>query len=387
MSAEQASRGASRRILVLEPYYGGSHRAFLDAWVARSRHRFELLTMPARKWKWRMRGAALWFADALATSRRPADVLFTSDMLSVADLRALLPAEYRQTPMVCYFHENQLTYPLSEHDYRDYHFGLTNLTSGLAADAVWFNSAWHRDVFVQAVKDLLRQMPDHVPPGLSERVAGRAEVFWPVVDTPPGDVLRAAAARGERRDPLTILWCHRWEYDKDPETFFRTIFRLDESGTDFRLVLAGESFRAVPSVFEAAWKRLQPRILYAGYLKSRPEYWSWLARAEVVVSTALQETFGIAVVESLLAGCWPLLPDRLSYREILPAEFHAPCLYADEAELFERLTALCVHRPDPAAAGGLHREALGMHDAVARTAALDAAVDRVAESRCQVSGT
>ncbi len=386
MGADRASGGAFRRILVLESYYGGSHRAFLDAWIAHSRHHFELLTMPARKWKWRMRGAALWFADALAASPRPADVLFTNDMLSVADLRALLPADQRRTPIVCYFHENQLTYPLSEHDYRDYQFGLTNLTSSLAADAVWFNSAWHRDVFVQALEDLLRGMPDHVPPGLAERVAGRAEVFWPVVDPPPEDVIQVAAARRERRDPFTILWCHRWEYDKDPATFFRTIFRLDESDVDFRLILAGESFRSVPPVFDAAWKRLQPRILHAGYLGNRPAYWSWLARADVAVSTALQETFGIAVVESLLAGCWPLLPDRLSYREVLSPEFHAPCLYASEADLFDRLAALSLQRPDPASAGRLHREALAMHDATARTAALDAAVDRLAESGCRVSG-
>ena len=53
-------------ILGLEPYYGGSHRAFLDALVRHSRHDFTLMTLPARKWKWRMRGAAIWFARELA---------------------------------------------------------------------------------------------------------------------------------------------------------------------------------------------------------------------------------------------------------------------------------------------------------------------------------
>ena len=53
-------------IAVIEPYYGGSHAAFVDTFVQHSRHRCHLFKMPARKWKWRMRGAAIWFAEELA---------------------------------------------------------------------------------------------------------------------------------------------------------------------------------------------------------------------------------------------------------------------------------------------------------------------------------
>ncbi|MGB2987990.1 MAG: DUF3524 domain-containing protein, partial [Phycisphaerae bacterium] len=84
---------------MLEPYYGGSHAAFVDVLVQRSRHRITLATLPARKWKWRMRAAAIWFArDASEWMRRdggPIDVILVNDMLSVADLRALRPAELR----------------------------------------------------------------------------------------------------------------------------------------------------------------------------------------------------------------------------------------------------------------------------------------------------
>jgi len=41
-----------------------------------------------------------------------------------------------------------------------------------------------------------------------------------------------------------------------------------------------------------------------------------------VLSTARHEFFGIAVVEALLAGCLPWLPDRLSYPELLPPALH-----------------------------------------------------------------
>ncbi len=42
------------RILLLEPYYGGSHRSWADGYVAHSRHNVMLLTLPARFWKWHL---------------------------------------------------------------------------------------------------------------------------------------------------------------------------------------------------------------------------------------------------------------------------------------------------------------------------------------------
>ena len=39
---------------------------------------------------------------------------------------------------------------------------------------------------------------------------------------------------------------------------------------------------------------------------------------------ALQETWGIAMIESVLSGCIPIVPDRLSYSELYPALFKYP---------------------------------------------------------------
>ncbi|MEJ2730858.1 MAG: DUF3524 domain-containing protein [Deltaproteobacteria bacterium] len=45
----------------MESFFGGSHREFAKGLVSHSKHRIDLKTMPARFWKWRMRGAALYF--------------------------------------------------------------------------------------------------------------------------------------------------------------------------------------------------------------------------------------------------------------------------------------------------------------------------------------
>jgi len=56
-----------------------------------------------------------------------------------------------------------------------------------------------------------------------------------------------------------------------------------------------------------------------------------------VVSTAIHEFFGVSVLEAIYADCFPLLPDRLSYPELLPADLHQRHLYPSRGELLRRL--------------------------------------------------
>lgn len=48
---------------------------------------------------------------------------------------------------------------------------------------------------------------------------------------------------------------------------------------------------------------------------SKDDYHALLGRSAVVVSFALQENFGFGINEAVLAGCVPVVPDRLVYRE------------------------------------------------------------------------
>ena len=85
--------------------------------------------------------------------------------------------------------------------------------------------------------------------------------------------------------------------------------------------------------------------MHFGFEPSREAYREWLARGTVVVSTALQENFGISVVEAVRNGCLPLLPARLSYPEIIPKAFHADLLYEDREDLVRKLM-LVLKNPD-----------------------------------------
>lgn len=54
---------------------------------------------------------------------------------------------------------------------------------------------------------------------------------------------------------------------------------------------------------------------------TKKEYYQQLCKYKVAVSYALQETWGIAMQECVFAGCFPFVPDRLSYSEMYPTCF------------------------------------------------------------------
>jgi glycosyltransferase involved in cell wall biosynthesis len=301
------------RILALEPYYGGSHKAFLDGWINISKHNWTLLTLPAYKWKWRMRHAAIHFAEKISeliTQENNWDLLFCSDMLNLAEFLGLTSEDVQKLPSVVYFHENQLTYPVRVEDERDYQFAMTNLTTALAATEVWFNSAFHSNSFLEAIEKLLKQMPDYQPLETIERIRSKSTIHPPGIEDiqPP-----------EKREPgpIRILWAARWEHDKNPADFFKALNILKKSGNNFRLSCIGQQFRDIPEIFNQAKKCFSKHIDQWGFIENRDKYLKTLQQADVVVSTANHEFFGITILEAIAAGCFPLLPKRLSYPELI----------------------------------------------------------------------
>ena len=324
-------------ILFLESFYGGSHREFADGLVQHSRHRIELHTLPARFWRWRMRGAALHFARAVA---RPADydLLLVTDLMSVADLKAVWGAGC--PPILLYVHENQLSYPTPAGEQKDFQFAFTDIASALAADVMVFNSRYHRAAYFAALPEVLRRMPEYQPAWVPEALAAKARVLYPGCRLPPPRDGAGALAGA----PL-VIWNHRWEFDKQPAAFFAALRTAQRAGVAFQVALLGENAQYVPKEFMAAREWLGERVVQYGYLPSREAYLAWLGRGSVVVSTAIQENFGISVVEAVAAGCHPLLPNRLAYPEVIPAACHDACLYDDDEELAARLTALLANPP------------------------------------------
>jgi glycosyltransferase involved in cell wall biosynthesis len=329
------------KILLIEPYYGGSHRAWAEGYVAHSRHDVTLLTLPARFWKWRMQSGALTLAEQAHELTFHPDAILASDMLNLPVFLGLTRDVFSDVPTTLYCHENQLTYPLPPGEKRDLTYGMINWLSMLAADRVLFNSHYHLADWFDELTRLLKHFPDHTHTHRMAEVQAKSEVL------PVGCNLRRLDPTSNLQLPTSniqhpipgtplILWNQRWEYDKDPNTFFRALYALAEEGLDFQVVLAGKSYRQTAPEFEAARERLGARVAHFGHA-GEVQYAALLRQSNLVVSTAIHEFFGIAVVEAIYGGCFPVLPCRLTYPEIIPPSRHEDCLYEDFEGLLARL--------------------------------------------------
>ncbi len=319
---------------LIEPYYTGSHKAWADGYQSHSRHSVEQLTLPGRFWKWRMQGGAVTLARKARVRQTRPEMLLVSDMLNLPVFLSLGGQDLADLPVALYFHENQLTYPLQPGEKRDLHYGFVNFVSALRADAVLFNSAYHLEVFFDELPRLLKHFPDYTELWTVESLRAKSGVLPLGLDLERFDRYRLGHPATGR---ALIVWNHRWEYDKNPEAFFRAVHTLADEGLDFGLVLLGESFRNQPAEFLEARERLPDRVVQFGYVEDPAAYASLLWQADIVVSTALHEFFGAAVVEACYCGCLPILPGRLSYPELIPAEHHGNCLYDDDDGLLDLL--------------------------------------------------
>ena len=330
-------------ITLIEPFFTGSHAAWATEYTQHSKHNIEILSISGNHWKWRMHGGAVTLAKKFLASSANPDVLLATDMLDLTTFLALTRRKTAHLPIAIYFHENQICYPWSAKDRdilakRDHHYGFINFSSALAADKVLFNSRYHHDVFLNELPRFLKHFPDPNELETVKTVQAKSCVLHLGVDFQKFHSLEIPQPGNEpiTQTPL-ILWNHRWEYDKNPEEFFQALFVLNDQGLDFRVAILGESFRGNYPIFGTARERLGNKIVHYGYSEDFEQYAQWLHRADILPVTSIQDFFGASIVEALYCGCYPLLPKRLSYPELIPYDKYPYVFYLYFQEFVEKL--------------------------------------------------
>ncbi|XP_065337764.1 tRNA-queuosine alpha-mannosyltransferase [Cloeon dipterum] len=322
--------------LVIEIFYGGSHKQLLDVLFEglNIASKCELITLPDKKWHWKARTGALTVLDKIPLEHN-FKVLFTSSVLNLAELLALRP-DLKNLKKIVYFHENQLIYPVKTQKERDFQYGYNQILTCLVADIIIFNSEFNMSSFLSSLSTFMKIQPGPGrPKGLREKIEPKCSVLYFPIKV---DSLRRPTSQSKSQEtPLHILWPHRWEHDKDPEMFARVLLSLHRFGLDFRVSMLGRVCSDFPESIALAKEELNDKFCHWGYLESRDEYIGVLNDADVVVSTAKHEFFGVAMMEAVICGCYPLCPKAIVYPEIYPEE----CLYKDESELLERLKMFC----------------------------------------------
>jgi glycosyltransferase involved in cell wall biosynthesis len=323
-----------KNILFIEPFHGGSHRDFLKGLVDHSTHRIEVLTLPGRNWLWRLNGSAVHFSKQNIPFEKY-DGIVVSGLIRLTDLKALYGKKF--PPVLVYFHETQLTYPAPQNGEknRGIHVGMADVTTALCSDRIVFNSRFHLDSFMEALSRLNESVPDYPFPGIVDEISNKSCVLHPGIDFQ----MDVTPEKDGSRPPL-VIWNHRWNYDKNAPSFFYALNAMADQGVDFKIAVLGENDGNIPEIFLKMKDKLADKIVRFGYVDERKEYVEWLKRGTVAVSTAKQENFGMSTVEAIRYGCIPLLPNRLSYPEIIPRDFHRYFLYDNQKDFLEKFYSI-----------------------------------------------
>lgn len=324
------------KILLLSAYDAASHQYWHRGLREHlPEHQWTLLTLPPRHFKWRMRGNPLsWAFTQRAVLERDYDCVLATSMVDLATLRGLVPA-LASKPNLLYFHENQFSYPSSKSQHGNLEVQLVSVYSALCADALVFNSIYNRDTFLAGVAKLCKRLPDGIPPGICEDLALKSQVLpvplYPTDKPPP---------RNSNDGALQVVWNHRWEYDKGPDLLAEAITNLP-AALDLQFHIVGQQFRQEPEAFGRIYRLLNERGWLGewGFMASVEDYRALLKRAHIVVSTALHDFQGLAVLEAVAAGCLPLVPDRLAY----PQWFPPWCRYGKDPEEAQALAEQLHH--------------------------------------------
>ena len=317
------------RVLLLSAYAAESHVYWHDNLVRMFPNReWQILTLPPRHFSWRIRGNPLyWALEERELLEEKYDLLIATSMVDLATLRGLVPG-LAALPAILYFHENQFAYPQDQQKHSLLEAQMVSLYSALAADKVVFNSAYNQKSFLDGCEELLGRLPDKVPKGVVPSLLGKSLVL-PVPLRETDSDSRQGVKEGDGSSwgsddaglsdrPLRLLWMGRFEHDKGGDNLLLILCILEQLDFSYELALVGQQFRHSPAAFEEIEIEFKHRLVQFGYIESRQAYLEMLSGADVILSTALHEFQGLAVLEAVAAGCLPAVPHRLVYPEILP---------------------------------------------------------------------
>ena len=325
------------KILLIEPYYTGSHKKWAEGLKKHSSHHVKILSMKGQFWKWRMHGGAVTLAKMFNNIDWNPDLILSTDMLDLTTFLSLTRAKSKDIPTAIYFHENQISYPWSPKDRdilnkRDNHYGFINYASALSADKVFFNSSFHMKTFLSDLIPFLKNFPDNNELDTIEEIKNKSDVLYLGLD-----FSNFKDKPKKKTNIPTILWNHRWEYDKNPELFFAVMKKIKDKKIEFNLIVIGESFGNSPKIFDKAKIEFENHIIKWGYQRSIEDYVDCLYKSDIIPVTSNHDFFGISVMEAVFCDVWPILPDRLSYKELFKNKGYNKNIYINENQLVKKI--------------------------------------------------
>ena len=155
-----------------------------------------------------------------------------------------------------------------------------------ACDCNYYATDFHKNMFLRNL---------NIPQGDYEKAVRSGQPHELIVK----DLHALASTPKERR----IMWPHRYNADKQPEI-------AENLAENYNMVIT------------------QNMNL------SKEEYYQTLAGSVAIFSCALHENLGISVMEAVLTGAIPIVPDRASYSEMYLDVFKYPSKWTEDYDAF-----------------------------------------------------
>jgi len=299
-----------------------------------SKFEIEIFSMPPHYWSWRMQGSAYTMANVVKDSGRIPDLFLVTDMLDLSLFKNLMPTEWK-VPCILYMHENQLTYPISQYSktkHQDLSYGYLNYKSCLVADYVLFNSTYHQMVFLEACVELLKKMPDYRNLKSVDCITNKSSVIPIGLDTKLLEEVCLGEFNSNEIKVPTLLFNHRWEYDKQPELFLKLIELLENQNFSFKINITS---KISEDLKRELIHKYGAYIDHIGYLESYNSYLKVVSESNILPVTSIHDFFGISVLEAIHSGCYPILPADLCYQEHF-LEYTDRIFYHSEQDFFDK---------------------------------------------------
>jgi hypothetical protein len=158
-----------------------------------------------------------------------------------------------------------------------------------ACDYIYFGTHFHREMFLRNLQIPLEEQYRAV---VSGQPHGAILEQMKTITTKPYD---------ERT--WDIIWPHRYNEDKQPEI-------AENLSNDFSMLITQKQKLTKSAYYEA------------------------MANSKVMFSCSLHENLGISLMEGVLVGTIPFVPDRCSYHEMYLPEFKYPSVWTENYENF-----------------------------------------------------
>ena len=355
-------------ILAVEPFYGGQRKWVLDVITRLSRHRWRTMTLPARRIQRRVATSAVWFAEQY--HRHPitrVDALFVTDALNLSEFIRLVPPMTR-IPSLLYFQDNELAAPTDD----DLTGTTANLASAMAAGRFYFNSVFHKQMFMARLDVLARTQPDLAGNTPSAELLARADVLPPPLDM---EILNTSTTIPPTTTPQT--------YPRATRRMRRRIL-VDTHSADMDLLNGAlELVARAGQIFEIACYGPTAGLPEEFLVKRIPEtdfvqLAEGLREAGLYVSTHRASLCDLTPLLALVAGAGVIVPAEGSFRDAFPEPLHAWNLYQPTAPKLRDRIVDHLTLAAPADLSSLTEAALAPHEAKRAVRAIDDALEELA---------